>query len=39
MEQGTHEDLINKSGLYSDLVKTQIAAEQHMEKDIKGKAP
>jgi ABC-type multidrug transport system fused ATPase/permease subunit len=30
---GTHENLMDKGGLYAELVKTQVAAEEAVEKD------
>lgn len=33
-EQGTHDELITKAGLYSELVQTQLAAEYHVEEEV-----
>jgi ABC-type multidrug transport system fused ATPase/permease subunit len=30
-EKGTHSDLLEKKGVYSELVKTQLAAEEKIE--------
>ena len=33
-EQGTHDELISKGGIYAELVQTQVAAERHVRSEI-----
>ena len=32
-EKGKHDELISQGGAYAELVKTQLAAEEHMEDE------
>ena len=32
-EKGTHDELLELEGSYSELVKTQVAAQEHVEEE------